>query len=495
MTVEADDDIAQKRVCYNCVGEDYLKAEIFHEGVVAICDYCGDEDVETVTIEELADCVEMAFEDHYEVTSSEPDFFQSMMMKDEESTYEWEREGEPVLDAIANAAEIDEEIAEDVLSTLQERHYDMELAKIGETSLFDADHHYAEKSPNDVELQQDWQNFEAHLKTEARFFSSTAEHVLDRVFGDIANYKTREGTSVVIEAGPKTGIPHLYRARVFQSEEKLKEAMMRPDLHVGPPPFVFAASGRMNAHGISMFYGATTEAVALGEVRPPVGSHVLVASFEILRPVKLLDVAALKTVFVSGSIFDPNHLEQLQRAKFLQRVSDRMTRPVMPDDQNFDYLITQVIADYLSSKAKPELDGIAYPSSQVPGPGINIALLRKSSRVMEMTFPEGTELSADCWESDEDGYHPEFRVIEETPKQSELEESSESKKDQHRDWFDEYEEMLTGKPKYIDYREPVLRVLDSSETVHHVQSVQINTEAHKVKRHRWEKYDFEKGDF
>ncbi len=49
----------------------------------------------------------------------------------------------------------------------------------------------------------------------------------------------------------------------------------------------------MNAPGISVFYGALDEATCIAEARAPVGSHVVVAKFHLLRPVRLLDFDAL----------------------------------------------------------------------------------------------------------------------------------------------------------------------------------------------------------
>ena len=76
------------------------------------------------------------------------------------------------------------------------------------------------------------------------------------------------------------------------------------------------------------------------------------------------------------------------------RMSDRITRPVMPNDEPSDYLITQAIADYLAGQAG--LDGILYPSAQVANAkkSKNIALFHPSSRVEPLELPPGTELSA-----------------------------------------------------------------------------------------------------
>jgi RES domain len=61
----------------------------------------------------------------------------------------------------------------------------------------------------------------------------------------------------------------------------------------------------MNAGGIAVFYGANEPNVAIAEVRPPVGSKVAVARFEIIRPLRLLDLTALAAVSERGSVFDP----------------------------------------------------------------------------------------------------------------------------------------------------------------------------------------------
>ena len=73
----------------------------------------------------------------------------------------------------------------------------------------------------------------------------------------------------------------------------------------------------MNAQGISVFYGASDLATALAEIRPPVGSRVLVGKFDLARPVRLLDVEALRSVYVGGSIFDPAYIGHLELAQFL----------------------------------------------------------------------------------------------------------------------------------------------------------------------------------
>ena len=58
----------------------------------------------------------------------------------------------------------------------------------------------------------------------------------------------------------------------------------------------------MNAQGIPVFYGAMEESTCVSEVRPPVGSYVVLAKFELLRPMRLLDLLTLKDVYVGGTL-------------------------------------------------------------------------------------------------------------------------------------------------------------------------------------------------
>ena len=93
---EGDDD--QKRICCECVREAYLAQRIEKDAQAGECSYCG-ETLACITVEELADHVETAFADHYVRTANYPDSWQERAMADRESDYEWEREGQPVVEA------------------------------------------------------------------------------------------------------------------------------------------------------------------------------------------------------------------------------------------------------------------------------------------------------------------------------------------------------------------------------------------------------------
>jgi len=482
-TLTDNDDL---KVCHQCVGEPFLSSYIEREGEVDGCGYCGREGERCISIEELADEIGAAFERHYFRTSDQPDDFESMLLRDREISYHWDRHGEPVLSAIADAALIDEDIAQDVLGLLEDQYSDLEMAQMGEECEFDADSYYEWKDANDHEFAFEFAAIERSLKSEARFFNRGAEAFLERLFANVDGLADRDGRPVIVTAGPESEIRGFFRARVFHKGDELEAAMVRPDLHLGPPPGRTARAGRMNAHGVSVFYGASDSGVALAEVRPPVGSRAIIARFELARPVRLLDVEALRSVYFDGSIFDAAYLEQLALAKFLGRLSDRITMPVMPDDEPTEYLITQMIADYLAQRPAPGLDGILFPSIQCPGEHRNVVLFHHASRVLALQFPEGTKLTARQYENTEDGPEPDYWVWEETPEQPEDVDSDQTN-DADALCFAAMFQPLVYSPDDGDAREESLRVNIEAVVVHHVKSVTFGAETFSVQRVRLEK--------
>lgn len=477
-TVSKDED--QKRICAECVGEAFLSQQIEKDGDAGECSYCG-ETLACISIEELADHVEAAFGDHYVRTANYPDSWQERAMADRESDYVWEREGQPVLEAIEDAAVVPSEAAADVLEVLDDRHGDFDLAAMGEETEFSSDSHYEEKGASPQAWHEEWRGFEQSLKTEARFFSRSAAELLGRVFGQIDTLRTNPRRPLIVDAGPGRKLTHLYRARVFQSEERLEEALRRPDLHLGSPPARLASAGRMNARGISVFYGATDAGVALAEVRPPIGSKVVVAKFNIIRPLRILDLTALDGVRDGGSIFDPTLKGRLERVSFLHTLGEHMTRAVMPDDEVFDYLATQAVADFLATENEPRLDGIIFGSAQAKT-GRNVVLFHKAARVQAMEFPEGTEIRARTGYGTEEGWEIDYSVTEEVPKAKNPEPPED---DGPLGAF--IPRVYEPSRADGDYREAALHVDAGSVNVHHVEWVKVNSTSFAVSRHRHEK--------
>lgn len=412
---EDDIDLADRRVCASCVGDEFLRGRIVREGTPGECYYCRQDDP-AVPLATFAAWLELAMDQHFVRTANEPDGFEYAMMKDPEGSYSWERGGEPAADVLAYSASIEGGLAADVCELLDEKSDTFDAAMSGEETPYGGDAHYSRVRPDDESLHRHWVDFEQSLKAEARFFNSKASHVLQHVFGAIDSLRTKEDQPVVRHFGPGEAIDHLFRGRVFQSDTKLEAALAKPVEELGPPPMALARAGRMNAAGVSVFYGALDVGTAISEIRPPTGSRVVVARFDIIRPLRLLDVERLRSVFVAnGSLFDPTYADRLRQAQFLTTVGHRIERPVMPDDEPFEYLPTQALADFLASADGPDLDGIIYGSAQSEGDECNVVLFHKAARVESLGLPRGAKIGSGLGNWDEDGFEVDYHVHVDLP--------------------------------------------------------------------------------
>lgn len=462
--------LGDKYLCSECIGEEFLRSQVRTNGHLSLCSYCG-KDGRAFTIEEMAEVIELAFKDHFYQTSTEPSGME----------YWEDRPGDLVVDVISEHALIEQEPAEDIGKLLEERHYDFDSAAMGEEGPFDSEARYAEAGVDDIDLQIGWQHFQQRLKTQSRYFSREAQETLASIFGGMEQHQTLDGLPVLVDAGPKAELKALYRARVFQSDEKLESALERPDVELGPPPAQAAVAGRMNARGISVFYGATDPQIALAEVRPPVGSRVLVGRFDLTRSIRLLDLEALRSVNVTGSIFDRDYIRRLRRAKFLKSLSERISAPVLPDDEPFDYLPTQAIADFLASEAIPPLDGIIYPSVQGASGKSNVVLFHKAAGVLPLDVPPGTTIRAYLYSSTEEGPEIDYHVFEDVPSTEDEGASATLKLEDVP--FGQEPQSWSGSEGSRG-QEPTLQLDTSSLEVHYIKAVTFQTESDQVRRYR-----------
>jgi hypothetical protein len=244
-------------------------------------------------------------------------------------------------------------------------------------------------------------------------------------------------------------------------------------------------AGRLNAAGVSIFYGAETAEVALAEVRPPVGSRVVLARFVLLRPVRLLDIDALRSLLVEGSLFDPEHHGRLAHAAFLSSFSRRFTQPVMPDHEAYEYITTQAVADYLANEVEPVLDGILYTSPQSSDAGKNVALFHRSSRVERVVTPGGTQTDVWFGHQTDDGYEIDYTVYEQVPAPAEPAPRRPAPR-RRLDILDDTRPPILddAQPPILDTPAPTLRIDLESVQVRHINSVEVRTDAYEVTRMR-----------
>jgi RES domain-containing protein len=445
------------RLCHRCVGEKVLKGKIKTMGRMAICSFCR-KHLTTISLDQAADIFDRVFEQNFVRTEEEPTGMEYTMSK--ESDYQWERSGEDIVELLQQVGHIEPEVAESIRQLLEDKHFDFDEAAMGQEGDYAPDSRYTDRKVESEEFHSEWRSFEENLKTKSRYFSKRATLTLLTLFNGIHRSTTVGNRPVILTAGPGTRITSLFRARVFQDGGKLVRALERPDLEIGPPPPAAAIAGRMNALGISTFYGATDREVALSEVRPFVGSRVVTAKFDLLRPISLLDLEALSEVSASGSLFDDNHRYQMAKANFLQSLSQKMTAPVLPDAEIFEYLPTQVIAEYLASQVKPELDGILYPSAQTKNGKNNVVLFHDSSLVEQLTTSDDNATFVETEIQTADGPEPEYWVFQRT-----------APKEEATGVTAPFAAETSQKGSLGDGRIATLRIDLLSVEVHHIESV------------------------
>ena len=376
------------RICHDCVGDRFLSAQVKAEGLPSLCTHCGETEEEAVTLDDLADVIHPVLQEEFELARDDPTRYGYPSIGEDL----WDGTSEPVADVIASMACVDDEIAEALRQLLSGRHA-YPAIRDGEDDPYGPDARYAERGPDTWAFRESWVEFRRDIRSRARFFSTYSEEALGKIFGDLGAHRALGDRRVIRVVGPDDDDRFFWRARKAQSTAELETILKSPSRELGPPPSRLAKGGRMNAPGIPVFYGALDEGTCLAEARAPVGSDVVVARFELLRPVRLLDFDALAEVYDEGSHFDPEYSVRRGRWAFLRQFVREVSMPVMPQDEAFEYLPTQAVAEYLAHKAEPRVDGIVFRSTQTGQAGHNVVLFNHASGVLRSDLPDGAEVS------------------------------------------------------------------------------------------------------
>src|ERR1035438_529744 len=224
---------ADSRLCHRCVGEKTLKSTIKKIGTMADCSFCRKR-VKTISLDQAAEIFDKVFDQNFARTEDEPTGMEYTMSK--ESDYQWERSGEDIVELLQEVGHIEPEVAESIRQLLEDKHFDLDEAAMGEEGDFAPDSRYTDRKVESEEFHSEWRSFEESLKTKSRYFSKRATLTLLTLFNGIHRSTTAGNRPVILTAGPETSITSLFRARVFQDEGKLVRALERPDQEIGPPP-------------------------------------------------------------------------------------------------------------------------------------------------------------------------------------------------------------------------------------------------------------------
>jgi len=296
----------------------------------------------------------------------------------------YNRRGADLIDTVQDLtiAE-DDEITRALVEQLIED--DFYLPQRGEEPFYSEEFRYA-RIDDDGGHGVLWERFCQTVTYEQRFLNSEVADLLGEIFERIHLQRTadRRPPVRVITASDELRI---FRARLVNDED-LAAIALDPQGQLGAPPRRMGKANRMNPAGIPAFYGAMDVRTCVSELRPTVGAKVAYAAFKPARDLVLLDTTMFAAPPKELNLFSSDHVRRLAQWRFMQRFMFEIAKPISPNDEPFDYVATQVVAEYLNKihlvrvgRSKRMIDGIVYRSAQRPDGGVNIVLMGDAGRV------------------------------------------------------------------------------------------------------------------
>lgn len=218
----------------------------------------------------------------------------------------------------------------------------------------------------DQAMRLGWNEFCRKVKHEARFvFMSIPPEPSYKPDSFTATEFLMKFVDLISSTGVLLKMP---AGRVFW-RGRLIDTPRPPDYSaasLGSPPAETASANRMSPAGISMFYGSDDVETAVAEI----GAHstkryAAVGAFETVRPLTLLNLAALPEV---PSIFETGPREKYYDLRFLHAFAEDLRKPVVLDGrEHIEYVPTQVVTEYLRWIPTEQIDGILFRSAQTDG--------------------------------------------------------------------------------------------------------------------------------
>ncbi|MFK5985139.1 MAG: RES family NAD+ phosphorylase [Pseudomonadota bacterium] len=190
---------------------------------------------------------------------------------------------------------------------------------------------------------ENWDEFTRQIKWDNRF-------QIDLHDGDINSQNWMVNSFLALETTLDKTI-QLYRARLNNKPE------FYPVDNMGAPPKEKVGNGRANPVGIPYLYLASSCDTAISEVRPALGQYICVGNFTIHDSLRLVNL-----VNISPFQFHQFNCEELlPQVSFFRKLSDELSKPILPSNSNIDYLPTQFLSEMIK---RGGWDGIQFKSCQ-----------------------------------------------------------------------------------------------------------------------------------
>ncbi len=352
-----EDDEGEKFICHACVGEPLLKMEIKRQGTVQTCAYCAKTNHRCVLVKAFAERIDEVYSTVIRLAEETPEVYE------ESDRVSWVRNGDYPGALVVELVEgADDRIGDDVIEALSDLNWSFDDDFDWYDTSNDA---YAIAIPDDPQYQDAWREFCHSVKHERRFFSTVGKARLDEIFGPILTGKDLGGVKAIRTIGPESDDRFVVRGRLGNLPSEREAIYASPIKQLGPPPADKASAGRMNPAGISVFYGSFEPDTCVAELRAPVGGTAVVGTFEIIRPLRILDLTVLEDARNRLSWFDAEFFKMDNYTRFIRGFHNEIKRSVIPGSEHLEYLPTQVVAEYLWTHSRHAVDGLIFGSSQL----------------------------------------------------------------------------------------------------------------------------------
>ena len=356
--------------CINCFSDSEIKRFIESYERIGNCDYCQSSNVHIGDVDDVGHFIMEGFERYYENAANQVGYDSS------DDGYQL-----PTSD-IAEILLYEEAIFGETLNDPDSLLKDL---VINDGTPYVRKDPYGPPSGDPDEIRY-WGNFCKTVKTQQRFttfLSSEDEDQYD--YSQPKNFLYHLANnfmpSLIDVLQPRTKI---YRARINNENREL----LHQDLT--SPSQQRSRNSRMSPAGISFFYGGLTPEVCIHEVRPSVAENVIVAEFEVIQKLFVLNLA---TEFEARrSIFDPEYsfYYEVYFKPFLEHFVVDISKPIRKTDNEIEYVPTQVFTEFIKAinfrkhyyypdengnESDIFVDGVIFKSS-IMKDGMNLVLFR-----------------------------------------------------------------------------------------------------------------------
>jgi RES domain len=364
-------------VCVNCIEDQYLRERLRAKSHDLACVKCGEESI-AISISDLAKFIDPFIREHYE-----PGHYERQATDDDSDPEE--QQGDDLYNVVEEVIGNHYEFIDALVDALIKN--DTVYSKHCEESFYDDSSLYEGRELEVDHLHKKWKAISNEIGSQRRFFNKTSHEFFDWLFVGIEDLWFLEKNSTLPSEQPKTRVIQewpagtiLYRARRADTKDDYTKLLVNPSEELAPPPPKYARAGRMNAEGITIFYGGLDAETCLAEMRSSIGGYNVIGRFETIKPLRVLDLSRLDKANSDGkelSYFQCDFDEQAARHKFRRRLHKLISEPVITGHED-EYLITQVLAEYLAYVHSANFDGLLFASTQYKD-GTNVVLFPKNT--------------------------------------------------------------------------------------------------------------------